>query len=216
VGRSTPPHPATQAPDITAQISTASLGQHLRRHLDQFPRDRVAYLKADATRAARYRAQVRADGKTQLVGVSWISKNPERGIHKTCALDAMAPLWQAWSSNTTFVDLQYGDTAQERAAFGRPLMHIGDLDLFHDIDGLAALISTCDRVVTVSNTTAHLAGALGVPVDVIVPAGTGRLWYWGIDQAKSPWYPSATLYKQTAPNRWDDTITRIARQRETP
>jgi len=216
IARSNPPHPATQDAGIAAQISTASLGQYLRTSLDQFPRDRPAYLKSDTTRAAAYRDRVRAKGQTRLVGVSWASTNPARGVHKTCDLNALGPLWRAVGPDTLFVDLQYGDTAAERRSSNLPLTHLEDLDLFNDIDGLAALISICDRVVTVSNTTAHLAGALGVPVDIIVPAGNGRLWYWGVDQEKSPWYPSATLYKQTAANVWDDTITRIIRRREMP
>jgi hypothetical protein len=86
------------------------------------------------------------------------------------------------------------------------------LDLFSDIDGLAALICACDLVITVSNTTAHLAGALGVPVWVMVPGGNGKLWYWGGGQGGSPWYPAATIFKQTVAGAWDDVVARIAQR----
>ena len=80
--------------------------------------------------------------------------------------------------NCRFVDLQYGDTLidRERAerALGVRVEHLDDIDNTRDIDGLAALISACDLVVTVSNTTAHLAGALGRPTFVMVPTATRR------------------------------------------
>ena len=64
-----------------------------------------------------------------------------------------------------FVDLQYGDTLEERTALkestGVEVSHLDDVDNYQDIDGLAALITACDAVVTVSNTTVHIAGALG-------------------------------------------------------
>jgi len=66
-----------------------------------------------------------------------------------------------------FVDLQYGETSADRSSVavdcGVQVLHLDDIDNTNDIDGLAALISACDAVITVSNTTAHLAGALGRP-----------------------------------------------------
>ena len=61
--------------------------------------------------------------------------------------------------------MQYGDTSEERAALERTtglvVSRLEDIDNTNDLDGLAALMGACDAVVTVSNTTAHLAGALG-------------------------------------------------------
>jgi tetratricopeptide (TPR) repeat protein len=211
IARTTPPHSLASDPAIHAQIPTASMGQYLRREPSDFPAGRPAYFKADEKRANGYRTQLLAKGQTRLIGVSWISKNPDFGTHKSSALADWAPLWTAAGSHTEFVDLQYGDTAAERAASSLPLAHLENLDLFHDIDGLAALIRACDLVITVSNTTAHLAGALGVPVLVLVPAGNGKLWYWGGGHGTSPWYPSATIFKQSAAGAWDD-IARVARR----
>ena len=217
IGRATPPDPVTTDSAIHAQISTASLGQHLRRNAADFPATRRGYLKADENRSQSYRARLLKRDQTRLIGVSWISKNPDFGDHKTSSLETLAPIWQAAGARTRFVDLQYGDATSERAAAGLDLAHLDDLDLFDDIDGLAALIGACDLVITVSNTTAHLAGALGVPVWVMVPGGNGKLWYWGAGQAESPWYPTATIFKQTAAGTWDDVVARIVqRVAETP
>ncbi len=71
-----------------------------------------------------------------------------------------------------------------------------------------------DCVVTVSNTTAHLAGALGVDGIVLLPATRGLHWYWFTERADSPWYPSLALVRQSTPARWEDTIAAAARRLE--
>ena len=70
---------------------------------------------------------------------------------------------------------------------GVPVERLGDVDNMNDLDGLAALIAACDAVLTVSNTTAHLAGAVGTPTWVMAAFGRGRLWYWFVDRAESPY-----------------------------
>ena len=212
IGRATPPDPATSDPGIRAQISAASLGQYLRRSAADFPKVRTQYLRADDSRSHGYRARLMGDEGTRLIGISWISQNQDFGAHKSLPLSGWAPIRQAAGQNARFVDLQYGNTGTERAANWPDLAHMDDLDIFTDIDGLAALIAACDLVITVSNTTAHLAGALGVPVWVIVPVGSGNLWYWGGGQTKSTWYPTATIFGQSTLNAWDETIAQLALQ----
>ena len=133
------------------------------------------------------------------------------GLFGTVVLATLAPLFKI--PGVRFVDLQYGDTAAERtelaSSLGVTLQHVPDLDLFDDLDGLAALVAACDAVVTVSNTTAHLAGALGVPVSVLVPSGNGRLWYWGTGD-RTGWYPSMRLYRQPAGGAWEPAVAAVA------
>ena len=80
----------------------------------------------------------------------------------------------------------------------------------NDIDGLAALMTACDAVVTVSNTTAHLAGALGRPTWVMVPHGHARIWYWFRDRRESPWYLHAHIRRQTRGQPWADLVAGVA------
>jgi ADP-heptose:LPS heptosyltransferase len=114
------------------------------------------------------------------------------------------------------VDLQYGDTAAEieavRGEFGVAVKHLDEIDNTNDIDGLAALIGACDVVLTVSNTTAHIAGALGKPVWVMVPHGQGRLWYWFHERADSPWYPEMRICRQQKGQSWADLIASAVSQ----
>ena len=90
---------------------------------------------------------------------------------------------------------------------GVKVVHLDDIDNTNDIDGLGALLSACDAVVTVSNTTAHLAGALGRPTWVFVPYGFGRMWYWFKDVKQSPWYPKAEVMPQGKDQSWGDLVS---------
>jgi ADP-heptose:LPS heptosyltransferase len=113
-----------------------------------------------------------------------------------------------------FVDLQYGDTHEERAAVERELEvgveRLADIDNTNDLDGLAALMGACDAIVTVSNTTAHLAGALGRPTWVMVPYGQARIWYWFRDKPDSPWYPRVRVQRQQRGQPWSELVSQVA------
>jgi hypothetical protein len=120
----------------------------------------------------------------------------------------------AWS-HADFIDLQYGDTSAERQEMldsaGLRVHKVEDIDNFNDLDGLAALIAACDVVISISNTTAHLALALGKPVFVMVPSATETLWYWHLHGEVSPWYPTARIFRQDRGGHWDSVIEQVGR-----
>ena len=207
----TPEQLPSQSDMVGAQIHIGSLGRIFRRHTTDLARIRTGYLEADTARASGLRARVHTAGKV-VCGLSWISKNKEFGGNKSLSLEALAPLLSL--PGVDFVDLQYGDTSAERQAVadasGLYLHTLDDIDNFHDLDGLAALIAACDIVVTVSNTTAHLAAALGKPVLVMVPASASLFWYWHVDRPDSPWYPTATLLRQNTSDDWRDVLQTAA------
>ena len=65
-------------------------------------------------------------------------------------------------------------------------------------------------VLTVSNTTAHIAGALGKPTFVMLSKGEGRLWYWANRQGRrSMWYPATDIFEQAEHGVWDGVIADI-------
>ena len=78
-----------------------------------------------------------------------------------------------------------------------------------DIDGLAALIEACDLVITISNTTAHLAGALGKPVFLLLPYSQGRLWYWQTQRSNTLWYPGMRVFRQQTPGDWAGVVAGV-------
>src|SRR5207237_2877936 len=128
----------------------------------------------------------------RLVGISWKSVQPKNraamGARKSAPLDAFAAL--AARSDLRLVDLQYGDTRDERARFGGELARLDELAVFNDLDGLLAAIEACDVMVTTSSVTAHLAGALGKRTLLLFTGGLPPFPYWTlVGGAHSLWYP---------------------------
>src|SRR5262249_43916291 len=140
---------------VDAQEPLGSLGRYFRLSFDDFPKRDHGYLVADAARAQALRQRLAGDGRA-VIGISWISKAPIGGASKSAKLADFAALLRL--PNCRFVDLQYGETADERAALAHDLgitvERLPDIDNTNDLDGLAALMTACDAVVTVSNTTA--------------------------------------------------------------
>ncbi len=208
-----PPNPAIFAPDIAAHIPTGSIGNFVRNDISKFPRH-TGYLVPDPVRAQAFRQRLRTKPGEKIIGMSWLSKNAAFGSSKSTTLAQWADILR--TPNCKFVDLQYGETGEERASltrdFGITLEHIDGLDLRLDMEGLAALISACDMVTTVSNSAAHMAGAVGVPTSVLIASGIGKFWYWGFDGATTVWYPSVSLIRQPADEGWESSL-RIIRER---
>jgi len=204
--------PNTQCDSIRgfdAQAYMPSLGQFLRRDIASICVPR-GYLRACAEQVKSLKA-VLGVSKQLTCGLSWSSKNSDIGDDKSVRLADLAPLLAI--ENIKFVNLQYGDTSKEqeevRVKTGMTLESVKEVDNFNDLDGLAALISACDVVVTISNTTAHLAAALGKTVFVMLPYSVGLLWYWHDTRCDSPWYPSARLYRQERRGQWGDVLERV-------
>ena len=88
---------------------------------------------------------------------------------------------------------------------------IKELDNFNDINGMASLIDICDFVITVSNSNAHLSGALGKETFLLLPKGKGKLWYWTSEDNKSIWYPSIQIIEQEEPGYWNEAILKLSK-----
>lgn len=207
------PRPALDPADFDRQCPVASLGRWLRPSFDAFPRRR-AYLKADAERVRKFSERLRRSRRERVVGVSWRSVNKEIGGYKSSALTDWAPILK--TPGIRFVDLQYGDTVEARAdlrqRLGLEITHLEDVDLFNDLEAVAALCGACDLVITVSNVTAHIAGALGKPVWLLVPRWRGVIWYWFTGRSDSPWYPSMRIFQQSEPGVWQDVLESVAQE----
>ena len=174
---------------------------------DAFVRHEQGFLTPDPARADALRKRLKADGRT-VVGLSWKSQNPRYEKAKSARLLDFEAVLRL--PGCRFIDLQYGDTLSERETVERELgvrvERLGCVDNTRDIDGLAALMAACDVVATVSNTTAHLAGAVGRPTLVFVPYGHARLWYWFKDRDDSPWYPRLRVRRQLSGQSWADLV----------
>lgn len=132
------------------------------------------------------------------IGLSWYSSNELIGKKKSIDLDAL--ILNLKEKTKFFISLQYGDFNEAInkvcKKHGVHFINTHDNDHFNDISGLANLIMGCREVYSISNTTAHLAGALGVHVNLMLPFNhSSNTWYWFSDNHKSLWYPSIKTFE---------------------
>lgn len=190
-------------------IPMGNVCQYLRTSPQSFASAPRGYLHWDAQRAVHIRQALQKGKDTRLCGISWYCKNPLTGARRSIALQQLARALAA--TGYTLVNLQYGDTTAERAAVmdetGVEVLHYSEVDNLQDLDGLAAVIGACDCVVSIDNSTVHLAGALGKDVRVLLPYLPD--WRWQFSGSSSPWYPSMRLYRQEHPGDWQNVLDDI-------
>ena len=188
-------------------LALGSLGRILRPSRESFERQPAVLLAADTVRRDAYRRSLAKAGE-RLIGISWRTFQPKLRTFYELTKSAPLAAFGALSHHPglALVDLQYGDTAAERDAFERDggrLARIADLDLYGDLDGLLALISACDVVVTTSNATAHLAGAIGKRTLLVYLSGNPPFHYWvPKPDGTSLWYPSVTIVSGPSIDTW--------------
>ncbi len=136
------------------------------------------------------------------VGIVWhgdMTRSPER----TCPLPEWLPL--ASVPDVQLFSLQFDETEEERARCEQAgIVSIGPS--LGDFAQTAAIVLRLDLVITVDTSMAHLAGALGVPVWVLLPEPAD--WRWMADRADSPWYPTMRLFRSNPGEAWSATVDR--------
>lgn len=186
------------------KIRAIDICRLFRRDRNAFP-VRRAWLLADATQSATLRDEYRARWPgMRIAGISWKSMRLfASGDVKSLRLTDLRRTLA--TAGTVFMNLQYGDCRRdlaEAAAAGLSIETDARIDPTQDIDALFAQVAALDAVVTTSNTTAHIAGAQGIPCLVALPSGKGVPWYWGYAGSDTPWYPSLRLFR----NRGQSTL----------
>jgi hypothetical protein len=175
----------------------------------------VPYLHADPDRVAAWatRLQALAPPGFRRIGVIWAGRPTHNNDRNRSALladfRALGHL-----PNTVLLALQKGPkTGQAGGWFGRaPLVNLGaEID---DYDDTMAILANLDLLVTVDTSVAHLAGAMGRPVWIMLPMAPD--WRWLLDRDDSPWYPTVRLFRQTSPRRWDDVFARVVAALDAP
>ena len=114
----------------------------------------------------------------------------------------------------SFINLQYGDCSSElrelREKYGISILDWEDTDPLKDLDNFAAKIASLDLVISIDNSTVHIAGALGIPTWVLLPFIPD--WRWMLNREDSPWYSSIRLFRQSSLEEWDRVIENIKKQ----
>jgi tetratricopeptide (TPR) repeat protein/precorrin-6B methylase 2 len=196
--------PADPTPEFDFLIHPLSLPRVFGTDLESIPAQ-VPYLQADPELVERWARRLNAVTGLR-VGLVWAgSPAHQKDQYRSIPLSALAPL--AELQGVHFVSLQKGAASDEiiNAAPGFEIVNLGpELEDFCDT---AAVISQLDLVICVDTAVAHLAGALGKPVWVMVPTPPDFRWMEGRED--SPWYPTMRLFRQRRRGEWGDVVDRI-------
>jgi tetratricopeptide (TPR) repeat protein len=196
-------------PPIDVQIPMGSLPALLRSRLRGFPM-RSSYLVPDAAQQERWRARLAALGPGLNIGIAWRSLAGRGQESFYTRLHDWAAILSC--PGVHWINLQYDQCAAElataRREWGIAIHAWEDLDIFRDLDGVAALMSTLDLIIAPDTMTAVLAAGLGQPVwrlQVYM-----REWdALGTDVV--PWFPTMRLYRQPRAGAWGDVLAQVAR-----
>lgn len=207
--------------DSVMPILDQEFGADVRISLDSVPKflrpdescfDGSSYLKAEPGAVTKWQGKLNALGKTVKVGVSWRGGADSRAkMARSLPLQAFHPLFE--HDDIAFVNIQYGNHADEIDAFNaqapNPLVSFPEIDPLQDMDDFAALLAALDLVISVDNSTVHLAGALGVPTWVMLPAHAD--WRWLRGRHSTGWYSSVKLFWQEkfGPSGWQPVLARL-------
>lgn len=187
-------------PDFDLQCPLLSLPLACQTTLATIPGD-TPYLKAAPAKVSAWRARL-APTHAPRVGLAWSGRPSHSNDHnRSLRLAGLEPLLAA---GITLVSLQQSVCDEDRAQLAaHPEIRdfTGELRSFDDT---AALIECLDLVIAVDTAVAHLAGALGRPVWILLPYTSE--WRWLIDRADSPWYPTARLFRQSDARSWEQVI----------
>lgn len=165
----------------------------------------IPYLSAAAGALAKW--STRLDTlKRPRVALAWSGS----AIHyndrnRSIPFARLAPLF---SLPASFVSIQRELRDDDAAPLGAEprVVHLGgELENFTDT---AAVMALCDLVISADTAVAHLAGAMGRPLWVLIPFAPD--WRWTLNGETSPWYPAARLFRQTALGDWDGVVSRVA------
>lgn len=183
-------------PPYDAWIDQMSLPKIFATDLDTIPAADF-YLAADRTRIEAWDARLPSGGR---IGLAFAGNPNHTGDRRRSIPPALLARWRS-DRRESFINLQHGPSAAS----------LGLTDLtpwLTDYAETAALIANLDLVITVDTSVAHLAGALGKPVWILLPHAPD--WRWLLGRSDTPWYRSARLFRQPTPDDWDSVLAQVA------
>lgn len=195
---------------IDCQLAIGSLPKFYRNHESSFSAH-AGYLTTDSYKQKNWEQRFRQLGGSLKVGISWKGGKDKEVRKKRSTL-----LTENWLSllkvrGVNFINLQYGDCSEELQEAERQLdikiYDWDDADPLIDLDNFAAQVAALDLVISIDNSTVHMAGSLGIPTWTLLPYSAD--WRWQRDRSDTPWYPSVRLLRQSAIGDWN-TVFKVA------
>ena len=167
-------------------IYAGSMIQFFRKRKTDF--DNSNYLLARNEIIDKYKEKLSNYKEKLKIGISWKSVINIYGNLKSLSIKDFEPLF---TSDRLIINLQYGSIENDKkylSSQDKYLKIFDDLDLFNDIESCMGLLKNLDLFITVSNSTAHFAGALGIPTILICPKKSSTYFYWNTISGSSIWY----------------------------
>nr|WP_315398807.1 tetratricopeptide repeat protein [uncultured Duganella sp.] len=189
-------------PAFDFHIPLMSLPLAFNTRLDTVPP--AGHLRSDSGKRAHW-SDVLGPKTRPRIGLVWSGRAAHSNDHNRTL--PLASLAAAISGRYEFVCLQKEIRPEDQPLLATlPVRQVGAL--LNDFSDTAALCDLMDLVISVDTSVAHLAGALGKRLWVLLP--TPFEWRWLEHGADSPWYPSATLYRQQQIGAWEPVIAAVA------
>ena len=167
-------------------IYAGSMMQFFRKRKTDF--NNSNYLLARNDIIAEYKDKLSSCKEKLKIGISWKSVINIYGSLKSLSIKDFEPLF---TSDRLIINLQYGNIENDKkylSSQNKYLKVFDDLDLFNDVESCMGLLKNLDLFITVSNSTAHFAGALGIPTILICPKKSSTYFYWNTSSESSIWY----------------------------
>ncbi len=176
--------------------------------VDTVPRP-GAYLSAEPAAIDEKRGQFCNMNPGLRVGLAWAG-NPHYKADRlrSACLSTLMPLLR--TTGFTWISLQKGEAAAQLAGLPDDVFVCDGSSRDRDLAETAALVATLDLVITTDTCIAHLAGAMGKTVWILLPYLAD--WRWMQDRETTPWYPAARLLRQSAPGDWPGLVERVMRE----
>jgi tetratricopeptide (TPR) repeat protein len=192
---------------VDLQIPLLSLPMVFGTTPDTVSRD-VPYLRADSELTSAWQARFARDDQRLKVGIVWAGSRTHR-MDRERSIPPRELAVLADVRDVSWVSLQKRD-ASASGTERLPLELTDWTDQLHDFADTAALLANLDLLVTVDSAPAHLAGAMGKPVWVLLSTASDFRWMLGRED--SPWYPSMRLLRQSRRGDWAELLARVAQQ----
>jgi tetratricopeptide (TPR) repeat protein len=193
-------------PDFTWQCPMLSMPLAFATEMSTIP-GQTPYIYPDP--ALREVWKQRLEDVALRIGLVWAGGR-HHGFDRwrSIPLAQFAPLTKL--EGATFYSLQTGEAAEQVKQSEAPVRLVDLRDEMQDFADTAAIIANLDLVITVDTAVAHLAGALGKPVWILLTNAPD--WRWFLEREDSPWYPTARLFRQSTHGNWQEVLARLERE----
>ncbi len=194
-------------PPYDAHCPLGSLPLALHTEPDSVPAP-IPYLSADEASLAKWSPRIGALARPRIA-IAWSGNASHyNDRNRSIPFARLEPLLASEGRGARFISIQRDVRPEEadKLAAETRVTHVGsDLENFTDT---AAVIALSDLVISADTAVAHLAGAMGRPLWVLIPFAPD--WRWTLNGETSPWYPTARLFRQATSGDWDGVIARVA------